>query len=200
MRARAIVMVILLLLVAGFVTLNWSEFVRPTPLSFGGAIMDAPLGLIMLAALAAVVVLFLVLGAVERTGHAVESRRNYRSLEQQRDLADRAEASRFTDLRTYIDQQLRELRDRDGVLRTEYEKSQLASHRDLRTAMDNMNRSLLSRLDAIEDRIEGRPARVASATDLRRDLRTEEALRNDPLGNPLRADPTPPEHVGRERI
>jgi len=193
MRARTILMVAAILLVAGFVALNWTEFVRPTQLNFGGGIVDAPLGLVMLGILVVAIVLFLLAGAVQRTHSLVESRQHHRTLEQQRELADKAEASRFTELRTYMDQQLREMRDRDALLRTEYEKSALASQRDLRTYLDQMSRSLSARLDAMDDRLEGRPARLAARTDA---LRTEEALRNDPL----RTDPIPPDRIGRERV
>jgi uncharacterized integral membrane protein len=198
MRARTILMVVVILLVAGFVALNWTEFVRPTQLSFGGPIVDAPLGLVMLGVLVVTVLLFLLLGAVARTHSLVESRQHHRTLEQQRELADKAEASRFTELRTYMDQQLRDIRDRDGLLRTEYEKSALASQRELRSGLDQMMRTVMARLDGIEDRLEGRPPRVAAParTDLRADLRTEEALRNDPL----RGDPLPPDRIGRERV
>jgi uncharacterized integral membrane protein len=202
MRARTILTVVAILLVAGFVALNWTEFVRPTQLNFGGGIVDAPLGLVMLVILTAVVILFLLAGAVQRTHSLVEARQHHRTLEQQRELADKAEASRFTELRTYFDQQLRDIRDRDSLLRTEYEKSALATQRDLRSYLDQMSRTLAARLDALEDRIEGRPARALPVQPaLRTDLRTEEALRADPLrADPLRTDPVPPDRIGRERV
>jgi DNA anti-recombination protein RmuC len=207
MRARTILTVVAILIVAGFVALNWTEFVRPTQLNFGGGIVDAPIGLVMLAILTAVVILFLLAGAVQRTHSLVEARQHHRTLEQQRELADKAEASRFTELRTYFDQQLREIRDRDALLRTEYEKSALGSQRDLRSYLDQMSRSLAARLDAMEDRLDGRPVRNVPPradlrADLRTDLRTEEALRNDPLrgADPLRTDPVPPDRIGRERV
>ena len=44
MRSRSVLLVVAILLVAGFAALNWSEVVRPSPLLFGPVVMDAPLG------------------------------------------------------------------------------------------------------------------------------------------------------------
>jgi uncharacterized integral membrane protein len=118
MRARTILMLVAILLVAGFAALNWTEFVRPVPLSFGAFIADGPLGLIMLALLVVCVVAFILVGAALRTQSLVESRQHHKSLERQRDLADKAEASRFTDLRQHLDLRLREIENRlDANLR-----------------------------------------------------------------------------------
>src|SRR5438128_68278 len=48
MRTRTIVLVVAILLVAGFAALNWSEIVRTSPLLFGPVVADAPMGLILL--------------------------------------------------------------------------------------------------------------------------------------------------------
>ena len=118
MRARTILLLLVILLVAGFAALNWSEFVRPVPLSFGAFIADAPLGLIMLCLLGVAAMAFLAVGAALRTQSLVESRQHHKTLERQRDLADKAEASRFTDLRQHLDLRLREIENRlDANLR-----------------------------------------------------------------------------------
>ena len=44
MRTRTILLVVAILLVAGFAALNWPEIARSTPLSFGIFVTDAPLG------------------------------------------------------------------------------------------------------------------------------------------------------------
>ena len=49
MRSRFILMVVAILLIAGFAALNWTEIIRPTPVAFGPIVMDAPLGAILLA-------------------------------------------------------------------------------------------------------------------------------------------------------
>ncbi|MBA2675990.1 hypothetical protein [Ramlibacter sp.] len=156
MRARVILLIVAILLVAGFAALNWPEFNRTTPLSFGILLMDAPLGMVMLTLLGISLLAFLLASAVDRTSNLVEARRHSKSLEAQRDLADRAEASRFTELRQHMDTQLRELKQRDAVAATEFEQRALGGNRELRTHMDTFHRSLMSRINELENRIDSR--------------------------------------------
>lgn len=160
MRARFILLVLAVLLVAAFAALNWSEFMRTSPLSFGTMVMEAPLGLIMLGLLAAAVLVFAIFSAATRTGYLAESRRHFKDLDAQRALADRAEGSRFTDLRQHLDTQLRELRQRDAIAATEFEKAMVGAQRELRTQLEQMNRLLMSRLGELESRLDTRFERL----------------------------------------
>jgi hypothetical protein len=160
MRARVILLVLAILLVAGFASLNWPEFTRPTPLSFGVLITEAPLGVVMLTLLGIALLWLLVSSAVDRTTHLVESRRYHKTLEAQRELADKAEASRFTELRTHFDTHLRELKQRDAITSTEFEKNMLNSNRELRTHLEQFQRAVLARMSELESRLDG--SRVAA--------------------------------------
>ena len=190
MRTRAVLIVVAILLIAGFAALNWSEIVRPTPLSFGLFVTDAPLGGILLALLALLVVVFALSGAAMRTQSLMESRQHYKTLEAQRELADKAEASRFTDLRQHLDMHLRELRERDAVAVGELQKSVVQSQRELRTHLEQINRTVASRLNELETRLDqrfaaggrfGGPAVAApavAATAAADQARTEQAQRD----------------------
>jgi uncharacterized integral membrane protein len=160
MRARVVILVVAILLVAGFAALNWSEFIRSTPLSFGAAVVDAPLGLIMLGLLAITLVAFLLASAAMQTRTLVESRHHAREMERQRELADKAEASRYTDLRQHFDAQLKDLRQREAIAASEYEKAMVHSQRELRTYLEQMHRMLSGRLAELENRIDGRLANL----------------------------------------
>lgn len=160
MRARLIVLLLVLLVVGAFAALNWGEITRPTQLSFGAGLIDAPLGLTMLAILGVAMILFVIAGAAAETRNLVESRHYAREIERHRELSDRAEASRFTDLRQHLDAQLKELRQRDAIAATELEKSRLESQREIRTQLDAMNRVLATRLSELEQRFAGREAPV----------------------------------------
>lgn len=162
MRTRVILLVLAMLLVAGFAALNWPEFNRASELNFGVLMTDAPLGLVMLALLGAALLWLLVVSAVDRTTHLVESRRYAKSLEAQRELADKAEASRFTELRTHMDTQLRELRQRDAIAATEFEKAMLGANRELRTHLEQFQRAMLARMGELENRIDARVVPVRS--------------------------------------
>lgn len=160
MRTRTILLVVAILLVAGFAALNWPEIARSTPLSFGIFVTDAPLGAILLALLALTLVLFLASSAAMRTQSLVDYRQHQKALEAQRELADNAEASRFTELRSHLDTQLREMRDRDAISAGEFEKAMVQSQRELRTQLEAMNRMMGARINELEHRLETRFERM----------------------------------------
>lgn len=160
MRARSILLVIAILLVAGFAAMNWEEIIRPSSLWIGPVIMDAPLGAILLGLLAITLVLFLASTAAMRTQSLIDYRQHQKSLEAQRELADKAEASRFTDLRQHLDTHLRDLRERDKVSATEMEKARLEQQREIRSQLEQMNRMLSARLNELEHRLESRLERA----------------------------------------
>jgi hypothetical protein len=162
MRSRAVLLIVAILLVAAFAALNWPEFLRTQPLLLGPVMMDAPLGLIMLCLLGLTLIAFLTSTIAMSTRSLMDYRDQQKSLEAQRLLADKAEASRFTELRTYMDTQLRELRQRDAIAATELEKAMVGSQRELRTQLEQMNRMLASRLTEMEGRM-GLPARAMPA-------------------------------------
>src|SRR4051812_23374228 len=147
MRSRLILLVVAILLVAAFAALNWSEVMRPAPLLFGPIVADAPLGAILLGLLVLALVGFVLSAGAIRTSALLESRHHYKELEAQRALADKAEASRFTELRTYLDENLREMRERDTMRTSELQ-------RELRTQTETTNRMLAARLNELEHRIE----------------------------------------------
>ncbi len=163
MRARLIFIAVALFLVAGFAGLNWSEFNRTAPLSFGIFVTDAALGMVMLLAVAVTLLAWLVSSAIHESRYLHESHRHAKALQAQRDLADKAEASRFTDLRQQLDTHLRDNRQRETIASTEFEKSVLQGHRDLRTQMEQMSRALSARMGELESRMEARLDRVQPA-------------------------------------
>lgn len=164
MRARLIVLLVAVLLVAGFAALNWSEFLRPTPLSFGVLVMEAPLGLILLSVLTLTLIAFLISSAHTQTVSLLDSRQHAKELHAQRELADKAEASRFTDLRQHLDAQMREIHQRETVAAAEIEKAVAAGQRELRSQLELINQTLASRLGEIEGRLEARADQRARAT------------------------------------
>ena len=121
MSIRTVALILVLAALAVFVVVNWSAFTTPTSLSLLVGSIDAPLGLLMLMVTAVLGVVFLAYVVWLQTSVLLESRRINRELAAQRQLADQAEASRFTELRAHIDQavnglaaQLAELDDRLG--------------------------------------------------------------------------------------
>ena len=160
MRTRSILLVVAILLVAGFAALNWAEIVRPTPLLFGPVVADAPLGLILLGVLGVTLILFLASTAAMRTQSLIDYRHHHKTLEAQRELADKAEASRFVDLRNHLDTHLKDMRERDAIAASEFDKAMVQSRRDVQQQMEQMNRMISARLNELEHRLESRFERM----------------------------------------
>jgi hypothetical protein len=116
MRILAWLVVIALVLVAAFAAINWAVFMAPTALSLVAFDVYAPVGGIMLGTLVVLTALSLAFAASWRTKLLLESRRLSHELKAQRDLAERAEASRVADLGARIDTALRELKAANDAL------------------------------------------------------------------------------------
>ena len=133
---RAIVFVLLIALVGLFALIIWSAFSALTPLSLGFTTVQAPLGLIMLGLVVFLCVLFTVWVISLQAGSLMDSRRQTKELQAQRDLADKAEASRFTELRTALMARLDRLQD------------------ESRLALDQNGNSVAAHIGQLEDRLE----------------------------------------------
>lgn len=190
MRARTVILVVAILLVAGFAALNWSEIVRSQPLSFGLFVTSAPLGMILLGLLVLTLVLFLASATAMHTRSLMDYRQHQKTLEAQRELADKAEASRFVDLRNHLDQHLKEMRERDVIAASEFDKAMLQTRREVQAQMEQINRMLSARLTEMEQRLAGArgplPATPAASTMQERNAaeartRDEERLRDETI-------------------
>ena len=152
MRGRIAFIVLAVLVTAIIASLNWGEFTRLEPLSFGLFTANVAVGATMLVILGVVLAAFLVSSAIQESRYLLDHRRHSRALHAQRELAENAEASRFTDLRQHLDAHLRESRQREAVMGTEFEKRMLQSHQELRAQVERMHQMIGSRLDGLEGR------------------------------------------------
>lgn len=166
MRARLVFIVLALLVVGGVAALNWPEFNRTTPMSFGLFTTEGSVGIFMLAAFGLTILVMLLSSAMQESRFMIESNRQAKALQVQRDLADKAEASRFTDLRQHLDTHLRENRQREALAATEFEKAMVQSQRDLRSQIEQMGKLLDGRLTELQARIDGRIDHVQPVVDV----------------------------------
>ena len=142
MTFRSALLLIVFLLLLVFTAVNWTAFTAPTELSFLVASVQAPLGVIMLGVVALLALLFVAWAMYMQTASLLESRRYAKELESQRALADRAEASRFTELQKYIGEELAALRER-----------QTATEDALRQQLSESTNTLSAYIGEVEDRI-----------------------------------------------
>jgi len=156
MRFRTFFLFALLALTALFALVNWPAFTAPTTLSLVFGTVQAPLGLVMLG------VVF-VLGAVSLAyliyvqGSALmDSRRHARELQSHRELADKAEASRFTELHNFVNAEMQKMQqmqaDTQAHLVTRIEQME----QRMRMAVQETGNSLSSYIGELEHRIDAR--------------------------------------------
>ncbi len=103
MTLRSLLFLIVFGALLAFVLVNWQVLNAPTALSLAFTEVQAPLGLVMLAFIVLVTALLLGYIVYLQMSGLLEARRHGKELQQQRDLADQAEASRFTELRSYLE-------------------------------------------------------------------------------------------------
>lgn len=140
---------IVLALTAIFAAMNWPAFNASQPLWLGFATITAPLGVLLLSALLVVAVLLL----VEQSAALAESRRYARELDAQRKLAEKAEASRYSELRAQLTEELGRAEQRALDTRAALINRVDALERDLRAALDQTGSSVAAYIADHEERL-----------------------------------------------
>ena len=143
MNLRSGLVILVMVLIAAFSALNWSVLMAPTDLSLGFGAVKAPLGLIMLGLIVALAAVFLIYIVVLQAGMMSESRRVAKELKAQRELADKAEASRFDELRQLHSADQQSLLARIDQL-----------DRELRSALEAQANGINATLGEIDDRLQ----------------------------------------------
>ena len=105
MHVRTIIISITILAIAALAALNWAALSAPASVSLGVASIEAPLGLIMLGLTTLLGAVFLAYVFYLHSSVMLEARRHNKEMTAQRELADKAEASRFTELRVFLEAQ-----------------------------------------------------------------------------------------------
>lgn len=132
---RNAVLVLVLALAVAFAFLNWDALAAPMALSLGFATVTASLGAVLLVVAGLLGVAFGVWALSLQAAVLAESRRHAKEMQAQRELADRAEASRFVELREFV-----------------------------RTALEQTGNTLSAQIGQLEDRLErGRVAMPSDA-------------------------------------
>jgi uncharacterized membrane protein len=154
MKIRTLFLLIAIAAIAAFAVLNWNAFMTKTSLSLGVAVVEAPLGLVMLGIVVFLAVLFLIFVVYLQTSFLLDARRNAKELQSNRELAEHAEASRFTELRGFLDAEMKKQADLNAQSRAAVlaRLDQLDS--DLRSSVEQTGNTLSAYIDELEDRLE----------------------------------------------
>lgn len=146
MRNRFLLALLAIALVATFAVLNWSVIAAPTTISLGVVNVEAPLGMVLLGLTVLLLLVFLGYMAVWQGQILMETRRHQKALQEQRALADQAEASRFTELKVSMFSEFEKLA-------AQLQQSQHTVSRELR----EQTNSLAAMLGEIDDRAKHQP-------------------------------------------
>jgi len=156
MKIRTLILILFILLIAGFVALNFDQILQPTALNFGISQVQAPLGLVLLGMLTLVLVVFLLALVYYQTVHLMEVRRITREATDQRHLADKAEASRFTELRLYLQTEMQAMAARELEQSEKVQQKIDQSQTVLTRVIEQAGNGLAASIGELEDRMERR--------------------------------------------
>ncbi len=157
MGLRTGVLFVVVLLIAALAALNWGLLVEPTPMSVGLMQVTAPFGLIMLGLTTLLAVFFLAYVIYLQSTVLIDGRRHTKEMQAQRELADKAEASRFTELRSFLEAQeqtrVAQSNQRQAALLARVEQLEAA----FRLRADQSDHTTAAHVGQLEDRFERRP-------------------------------------------
>jgi len=153
MRIQNALVLLVLALVGAFTALNWGAILATTSLSLGIATIQAPLGLIMLGLLVAVIAAFVVYVLYLQSTVLWDARRNARELQANRELADKAEASRFTELRSHLDATFKQQAQQDQATQQSLLSRIDALETALSLVVEQSGNSLSASVGELEDRL-----------------------------------------------
>lgn len=158
MGLRTAVLLVVVLLIAALAALNWSLLASPTLMSVGFMQVTAPFGLIMLGLTALLGIFFVAYVVYLQSSILLETRRHTKEMQAQRDLADKAEASRFTELRNFLETQenahMARNAERHAALLARLEQFETSA----RSRAEQTENSIAAHIGQLEDRFERRTA------------------------------------------
>ncbi|MGJ7603688.1 LapA family protein [Variovorax sp. LT1R20] len=160
MGVRSAFLFVIVLLIAVLAALNWGTLSAPTDIWLGFMTVSGPLGLIMLGLTVVLAAFFLVYVLYLHSSVLLDTKRHTKEMQVQRDLADKAEASRFTELRNFLEAQenkhMAHNADRHAALVARIDQLETA----VRVRSEQTDNTLAAHIGQLEDRIERRPVVV----------------------------------------
>ena len=154
MYLRTLSILVLLGALILFAAINWTAFVTPFKLSVVFTTVEAPLGLVLLGIVGLLTLMFLIYLVFLQSSSLLESRRQARELQNQREIAEQAEASRFSQLRSYLEAELQALARQNDNEQAALLAKLDALERGLRSTVEQSVNSLAAYLGEIDDKLE----------------------------------------------
>jgi uncharacterized integral membrane protein len=153
MHLRTVFLLLLFILCSIFLIVNWEGVMANVTVNLLWTEIQAPLGLILLLGPGLLILICLVYGFVQQAGLSMELRRVNKQLQQARDLAQKAELSRFTELKSEMQKQITELQNQSASRHS----SLMAAINGVQAAVDESGQETVNSLSAsvgeVEDRL-----------------------------------------------
>lgn len=156
MGVRSAFLFVIVLLIAALAALNWGTLASPGVMSLGFMDVTAPLGLIMLGLTVALGVFFLAYVIYLQSSVLFETKRHTKEMQAQRDLADKSEASRFTELRNFLETQENTHMTRNAERHAAMLARVDALEGAFRQRVDQSDNTVAAHIGQLEDRVSGR--------------------------------------------
>lgn len=137
-----------------FAAINWQAIIAPVSLSLLFGNVEAPLGLILLAVTGLLALLFLGFVVYMQSSTLVIRRKLNKEVEDQRKLANEAEASRFTELRTYLESELQALKAHGSEVHEKVETRLSEIQTVLKGVVEESGTSLSAYIGELGDRLD----------------------------------------------
>lgn len=103
MKSRIALLVLIIVLIGVLAFFNFPYLAQNVSMSLGFTTVEAPLGLILMGLTALMAIVFIAYVISMQGAWLLEARAHTKEMAAQRELADKAEASRFTELRIAIE-------------------------------------------------------------------------------------------------
>jgi uncharacterized integral membrane protein len=154
MRIKTTLLIIGIALVAAFTALNIDEFTRVSVLSVGVSTVQLPLGLVLLGLLIVALVGFLISTVFIESANLIQTRKYARDLEVQRNLADKAESSRFIELQRAMKAADLVVAERDAVNLKAFTDSLANTQLALTQRIEQSDNATAAYIGQLQDRLE----------------------------------------------
>lgn len=157
MRGRNVFLLVLIALMVVFAWRNWAVFSEEKTLSLIFTQVTAPFGIVMLSIMAVLVAVYFMYTVGLETAALLEVKRYARELLAARKLADEAEASRFSELKKWLEGELSAIKAQNPVglearLQEIVERIDRAEQ-ELREDIEKAGNTLAAYIGELEDQI-----------------------------------------------
>ncbi len=154
MHLRTVFILLVFVFCSIFLIVNWEGVIAPVSVNLLWTEIQAPLGLILLLGPGLLIFISLIYGFIQQASLAMELRRVNKQLKLAQDLADKAELSRFNELKKDIDAQVKMLEEKNNARHASLMTKLTAIEEELESNTRMTINSISASVGEVEDRLD----------------------------------------------